>query len=77
MQVAAGRAAIGEVDPKSNSQRIFASGLRNPYGLAWEPDSGALGTVVNARDEQGIQCASTLNPRAKWNTILNRTMKLA
>jgi glucose/arabinose dehydrogenase len=48
-----GRAAIWEVDPKRGSYRIFASGLRNPNGLAWEPDSGALLTVVNERDEIG------------------------
>ena len=48
-----GRAAIWEVDRKTGSHRIFASGLRNPNGLAWEPRSGALWTVVNERDELG------------------------
>lgn len=48
-----GRAAIWEVDPKRGSYRIFASGLRNPNGLAWESESGALLTVVNERDEIG------------------------
>lgn len=48
-----GRAAIWEVDPKRGSYRIFASGLRNPNGLAWEPDGGTLWTVVNERDELG------------------------
>ncbi|MFA6162288.1 MAG: PQQ-dependent sugar dehydrogenase [Methylobacter sp.] len=48
-----GRAAIWEVDPKNGSHRIYASGLRNPNGLAWEPDGGALWTVVNERDELG------------------------
>jgi glucose/arabinose dehydrogenase len=48
-----GRAAIWEVDPKAGSHRIFASGLRNPNGLAWEPKTGALWTVVNERDELG------------------------
>ena len=47
------RAAILEVDLQSGSRRIFASGLRNPNGLAWEPVSGALWTVVNERDELG------------------------
>jgi glucose/arabinose dehydrogenase len=47
------RAAIWEVDPKHGSHRIFASGLRNPNGLAWEPEGGALWTVVNERDEIG------------------------
>jgi glucose/arabinose dehydrogenase len=48
-----GRAAIWEVDPKRGSSRIFASGLRNPNGLGWEPHSGSLWTVVNERDEIG------------------------
>jgi glucose/arabinose dehydrogenase len=48
-----GRAAIWEVDPASGEHRIFASGLRNPNGLAWEPESGALWTAVNERDEIG------------------------
>jgi glucose/arabinose dehydrogenase len=47
------RAAIWEVDLKSGAHRIFASGLRNPNGLAWDPASGALWTVVNERDELG------------------------
>ncbi|WP_018508992.1 PQQ-dependent sugar dehydrogenase [Thiobacillus thioparus] len=47
------RAAIWEVDIRSGSHRIFASGLRNPNGLAWEPHSGELWTVVNERDELG------------------------
>jgi glucose/arabinose dehydrogenase len=49
----AGRAAIWEVDLKSGTHRIYSSGLRNPNGLAWEPDTGALWTVVNERDEIG------------------------
>lgn len=48
-----GRAAIWEYDIQTGKQRIFASGLRNPNGLAWEPQSGALWTVVNERDELG------------------------
>lgn len=48
-----GRAAILEVDPNSGSTRIFASGLRNPNGLAFQPQSGALWTTVNERDLLG------------------------
>jgi glucose/arabinose dehydrogenase len=48
-----GRAAIWEVDPKTGNKRLFATGLRNPNGLAWEPTTGALWTVVNERDELG------------------------
>ena len=47
------RAAIWEVDRASGRWRIFASGLRNPNGLTFEPVSGALWTVVNERDELG------------------------
>jgi len=53
MAVEAERAAIWEVDIQRGTHRIFASGLRNPNGLAWEPASGALWTVVNERDELG------------------------
>jgi len=53
MAVETERAAIWEVDIKSGAHRIFASGLRNPNGLAWESHSGALWTVVNERDELG------------------------
>ena len=48
-----GRAAIWEVDRATGNHRIFASGLRNPNGLSWEPQSGALWTAVNERDEIG------------------------
>ena len=47
------RAAIWEVDIKTGAHRIFASGLRNPNGMAWEPTKGTLWTVVNERDELG------------------------
>ncbi|GEO16386.1 PQQ-dependent sugar dehydrogenase [Microvirga aerophila] len=48
-----GRAAIYEIDLASGTSRIFATGLRNPVGLAWEPHSGTLWTVVNERDGLG------------------------
>ncbi len=48
-----GRAAIWEIDRATGEKRIFASGLRNPNGLSWEPQSGALWTAVNERDELG------------------------
>jgi glucose/arabinose dehydrogenase len=47
------RAAILEIDPATGKSRIFASGLRNPNGMDWEPRTGALWTVVNERDELG------------------------
>jgi glucose/arabinose dehydrogenase len=53
MAVEEGRAAIYELDLASGKSRIFAGGLRNPVGLAWEPQTGALWTVVNERDGLG------------------------
>ena len=53
MAAEAERAAVWEVDVASGAHRIYASGLRNPNGLAWVPTSGALWTVVNERDELG------------------------
>ncbi len=47
------RAGILEIDPATGGSRVFASGLRNPNGLAWEPLTGALWTTVNERDELG------------------------
>ncbi|TCS36568.1 glucose/arabinose dehydrogenase [Paucimonas lemoignei] len=49
----ANRAAILEIDPASGKTRVFASGLRNPNGMGWQPESGVLWTVVNERDELG------------------------
>lgn len=48
-----GRAAIWEVDVATGQHRIFAGGLRNPNGMAWEPKTGKLWTAVNERDEIG------------------------
>ena len=53
MQAEENRAAILEVDPQRKTMRLFASGLRNPNGLAWQPESGSLWTTVNERDEIG------------------------
>jgi glucose/arabinose dehydrogenase len=53
MQAEEARAAIWEVDVKTGAHRIFASGLRNPNGMAWEPTYAMLWTVVNERDELG------------------------
>jgi glucose/arabinose dehydrogenase len=47
------RAVILEIDIATGRSRVFASGLRNPNGMAWEPQTGALWTVVNERDELG------------------------
>jgi len=53
MAVEEGRAAIYELNLVDGSNRIFAGGLRNPVGLAWEPQTGVLWTVVNERDGLG------------------------
>lgn len=53
MEQETNRAAILEIDRASGRSRIFASGLRNPNGLAWQPQSGALWTTVNERDNLG------------------------
>jgi glucose/arabinose dehydrogenase len=49
----ANRAGVLEVDPATGKTRVFASGLRNPVGMGWQPDSGALWVAVNERDELG------------------------
>lgn len=48
-----GRAAIWEVDPQTGAHSLYATGLRNPNGLAFEPRTGELWTTVNERDELG------------------------
>jgi glucose/arabinose dehydrogenase len=53
MEAEKGRAAIWQVDRQTGSSRVFASGLRNPNGLTFHPQTGELWTVVNERDELG------------------------
>ena len=53
MEAEEGRAAIWELDVATGKARIFASGLRNAVGMAWEPTTGTLWTVVNERDGLG------------------------
>ncbi len=47
------RANILEINPDGSGERIFASGLRNPVGMSWQPESNMLWTAVNERDELG------------------------
>jgi glucose/arabinose dehydrogenase len=47
------RACILEIDPDGGNERLYASGLRNPVGLDWEPETGAMWTAVNEGDELG------------------------
>jgi glucose/arabinose dehydrogenase len=58
MEAEEGRAAIYEIDLTSGRSRIFAGGLRNAVGMAWEPNTGALWTVVNERDGLGDETPS-------------------
>lgn len=53
LEVEERRAAILEIDPETGQSRVFASGLRNPNGMDWQPETGELWTVVNERDELG------------------------
>lgn len=53
MDVEQGRAAVYEVDRSTGAKRIFAGGLRNPTGLAFEPGTNKLFAIVNERDEIG------------------------
>ena len=53
MAIEEGRAAIWEINRRTGAKRLFATGLRNPNGMAWEPVTGQLWTVVNERDELG------------------------
>jgi glucose/arabinose dehydrogenase len=53
MAIEEGRAAIWEIDLASGGKRLYAGGLRNPVGMAFEPQTRALWAVVNERDELG------------------------
>jgi glucose/arabinose dehydrogenase len=48
-----GRAAIWEIDVATGEKHLYATGIRNPNGMAWEPDNDQLWTVANERDELG------------------------
>jgi glucose/arabinose dehydrogenase len=47
------RANILEVNADGSGERVYASGLRNPVGMAWAPGTNTLWTAVNERDELG------------------------
>jgi len=53
MEVEYRRAAVLEVDAATGASRVFASGIRNPTGLQWEPQTGKLWAIANERDEIG------------------------
>jgi len=60
------RAAIIELDPKTGDNRVFAGGLRNPVGMAWNPATGALWTVVNERDGLGADLVPDFLTRVEF-----------
>ena len=60
-----GRAAIWEIDLETGEHRVFASGLRNPVGMAWEPETNALWVAVNERDELGSDLVPDYMTRVK------------
>ncbi|MEO6171241.1 MAG: sorbosone dehydrogenase family protein [Lysobacter sp.] len=53
MSAETNRATVMEIDPATGSTQVYASGLRNPVGLAWQPGTDTLWAVVNERDEIG------------------------
>jgi glucose/arabinose dehydrogenase len=69
MESEANRAAILEVDPATKRFRVFASGLRNPVGLAYEPQTGALWTAVNERDMLGGDLAPDYMTRVDFGAF--------
>ena len=70
MDIEVGRATILEFDIASNRSRIFASGLRNANGMAFEPTSGMLWTVVNERDELGDDLRPTTSRRSRMAAFM-------
>ena len=68
-----GRAAIWEIDRATGAKRLFATGLRNPNGMDWEPVTGMLWTAVNERDELG----SDLVPDYMTSVRRRRLLRLA
>jgi glucose/arabinose dehydrogenase len=69
MEAEKNRAAIWEVDRATGRWRIFASGLRNPNGLSWEPQSHALWAVINERDEIGPNLDLYERRRFLWMAV--------
>ncbi|HEX4241878.1 MAG TPA: sorbosone dehydrogenase family protein [Steroidobacteraceae bacterium] len=53
LEVEKERSSVWKIDPATGGHRIYASGLRNPVGLAFEPETGVLWVSVNERDELG------------------------
>lgn len=69
IEIETDRAAILEIDPATGQRRVFASGLRNPVGLAWQPQSGTLWTAVNERDQLGSDLVPDYMTRVQANAF--------
>lgn len=63
------RANILEVNPDGSGEKIYASGLRNPVGMSWNPVTGELWTVVNERDELGDELVPDYLTSVKQNAF--------
>ncbi|GGG63742.1 PQQ-dependent sugar dehydrogenase [Epilithonimonas arachidiradicis] len=63
------RANILEINPDGSGEKIYASGLRNPVGMSWNPSTGALWTVVNERDELGDELVPDYLTSVKQNAF--------
>ena len=70
------RAAILQIDADTGQSRIFASGLRNPVGLGWQPQSRQLWTVVNERDELGPRPSAGLPHLREGGRLLRLALQL-
>ena len=70
------RAAVLEVDPPAGATRVYASGLRNPVGLAWQPRSGVLWAVVNERDELGSDLVPDYLTSVREGGVLRLALQL-
>ena len=70
------RASVLEVDRASGKWRVFASGLRNPNGPSWQPQSGALWVTVNERDELGNDLGSRLHDFGEGRRLLWLALQL-
>ena len=70
MDVEYGRAAIYEVDRLTGAKRIYASGTRNPTGVAFEPQTKTLWAIANERDEIGPDLVPGLFDLRKGRRLL-------
>ena len=71
-----GRAAIWQVDRETGAARVYASGLRNPNGLTFHPDTGTLWTVVNERDELGPNLVPDYMTSVRGRRLLRLALEL-